>query len=248
MARRDPDHLLLAFAYDGSPFHGVWPQPDVPTVAHALYARLTDALGRRPDAFAPVARTDTGVHATLNLATVRLWPDADTSRLDRATLPRDDGLTALRVRRVSSLVHGRGLAQAKRYRYAFDEPLDLDALRAAAAHLVGALDVTALRGKRVRPDRCQLRIDRLHVKEGPAFVIEGARFVRHQVRRTATLLARVGRGELDPDAVPDLLNAGDPRQVGPPAPGSGLTLTGLRVGGRWWTSVDQVDLEAVAAR
>lgn len=251
MRRRDPDHLLIALAYDGRPFHGVWPQPDVPTVADALYERLEAALGRRPQALAVVARTDTGVHARINLATVRLWDGADTREVDRACAPRGDGILAMRIARVSSRVHARGLARRKRYIYHWNEPLDREAMARAAAHLVGTLDVSSLRGRRVDPARCvDLTLDRVELRPtagGTELVVEGARFVRHQVRIMASLLASVGRGARDPDSMPELLARRDTRHGAAPAPGDGLTLAGLQLVGdpRWLTAVHEVNLGGV---
>jgi len=250
-----PDHLLIAFAYRGTGTHGVWPQPNVPTVGAALLDRLEQALGRRPEALAVTARTDTGVHARLNLATVRLWRGpADTSGLDQISEPRSDGITAARALRTHPTVYARGLAVRKRYVYAWSEPLDAPAMAAGARHLVGTHDLAALRGRRVDPGRCVgLTLDRVEIRTPEPgrteLLIEGERFVRHQVRITAALLAQVGRGERPPDDVARVIASRDVRHGAWPAPGEGLTLAALELAAdrsTWVHSPEQVDLHAVA--
>ena len=230
----------------------MWPQPDHPTAGGALLDRLEAALGRRVGAYAVTARTDAGVHANLNLATVRLWKHAGPLDLSPLRTPRDDGLSDVRAVRGPHTVYARGLAVAKRYVYAWDQPLDRDAMQAAAAHLRGTHDVSAIRGRRVSPERCRdLTLDRVDVEaDGTStrLVVEGARFVRHQVRIMATLLADVGRGDRHPDELADILISRDTRHGAGPAPGTGLTLSALRLQDRpdvWVDAPDQVDLQAL---
>lgn len=251
-----PDHLLIAFSYDGTRFRGVWPQPDQPTASAALLDRLEQAMHRRPTAFAVAARTDAGVSAAINLATVRLWHGVDLTGLAGAAQDRDDGLGSVRTWRVPLSVHARTLSRRKRYAYRFEErTLDLDAMAQAAAHLVGEYDVGALRGRGVRREACHdRRVDRVEVvpgPDGPTLLVEGRRFVRYQVRMMAALLLRYGRRQAPPDQIRHVLDSGDPRQAEWPAAPEPLTLTGLEipdpegpVDHRWVSHPDEVNLGA----
>src|SRR5690606_6665190 len=61
--------LLVEVAYDGAAFHGVAPQPGLPTVSEALERHLTSVFAAKPHALTFAARTDRGVSALQNFAT-----------------------------------------------------------------------------------------------------------------------------------------------------------------------------------
>jgi tRNA pseudouridine38-40 synthase len=110
------------------------------------------------------------------------------------------------------------------------EPLDLDAIRRAAAALVGEHDFRAFRAsdcerRTTRRVVRQLSIDR----QGPvvSFEIEATAFLKNMVRIVIGTLIDVGRGRLAPDAVARMLESGDRAGGGMTAPAHGLTL--LRV-------------------
>ena len=54
--------VRLTVAYDGSGFHGFWPNPGVATVGGTLQAALEQILGH-PISLVCAGRTDAGVHA-----------------------------------------------------------------------------------------------------------------------------------------------------------------------------------------
>lgn len=162
--------FLVRFGYDGSRFHGLQPQGDLPTAGKALRARLEEALGERPKALCFAARTDAGVHALQNAATCWTRGPLDVARAAAAVeRPRDDGLHLVRLFEVPYDVHARGSSRGKRYRYRIqdgcppsDPPwseheryawqvvprLDAARMRRAAAQLVGTHDFSSLRGPR----------------------------------------------------------------------------------------------------
>ena len=72
---------VLKVAYDGSQFHGVQRQPNKPTVLGHLETLASRILGEEIKMGA-AGRTDTGVHATGQVAHVDLAKDwrADTVR------------------------------------------------------------------------------------------------------------------------------------------------------------------------
>ena len=83
--------LRLTIEYDGTPFRGWAAQPGLPTVEGALHAAL-EATFASYDRLAVAGRTDTGVHALANVASVEVegGPPADRAREAlNAELPRD---------------------------------------------------------------------------------------------------------------------------------------------------------------
>jgi len=101
----------LLLAYDGALFRGWQKQPGLSTVQGALEDALRSLLGKRYAVFG-ASRTDAGVHALGQVASLRSGRSPDFAQLD---LP--EGLRLLRWARAHPSFHARGSAIAKRYRY-----------------------------------------------------------------------------------------------------------------------------------
>ena len=152
--------LKLTLAYDGTRFVGWQRQAE----GESIQGLLEEALARFEGAAVTVhgaGRTDAGVHALGQVASVRLTCGHDVETLARALnaqLP--DDLRVLERRRGAADFHARFSARAKTYRYQmrsggvaspFDrafvwhlpERLDVDAMRTAAHGLVGRHDFAA---------------------------------------------------------------------------------------------------------
>lgn len=173
---RQRHQLLIHFGYDGSRFHGLQPQRDVPTAGGALRARLEEAAGQRANALVFAARTDAGVNAIENLATCHFPLDVDLDSVRAAVaVDRDDGLLCVHADPVPYTVHARGAGRGKRYRYLIDDGcpersldaasatvgsyrnggvwpvtprLDVERMREAAPHFIGTHDFSTFRARR----------------------------------------------------------------------------------------------------
>lgn len=124
MGKEERNQLLIRFGYDGARFYGLAPQPDVPTAAAALRARLETASGGlRARGLAFAARTDRGVHAIANLSTCYFTEEVFQNEQVMETLiyevqlDRNDGLVDVRLREVPWNVHARAVGIGKHYRY-----------------------------------------------------------------------------------------------------------------------------------
>ncbi|MEZ6065448.1 MAG: tRNA pseudouridine(38-40) synthase TruA [Planctomycetaceae bacterium] len=149
--------IRLTIAYDGTAFAGWQVQPDRPTVQSVLQAALADLTGE-PTSVLAASRTDAGVHALGQVASFRTnatippdrWPDALRSRL-----PHD--IVVLESRSAPPEFHPTYDARRKRYRYLIrrtryddpfvsryawriEQPLDIEAMRAALPALLGTHD------------------------------------------------------------------------------------------------------------
>lgn len=169
--------LRLDVSYDGTDFSGWAAQPTRRTVAGVLTQTLDLVLGAGTATGLTVAgRTDAGVHATgqvchLDLPTA-VWREHDGRLLRRLArlLPTD-----VRIRAMSEVpadFDARFSATFRRYEYrvtdapwgaeplrrhdtlAWPKPLDLAALNAAAAGLVGSTTSPRTAGARRTPPRC----------------------------------------------------------------------------------------------
>ncbi len=159
-----PRVLRLWVEYAGGGFAGWQAQPGARTVQGELERALTVAL-RAPAQVNGASRTDAGVHALGQAASLETTSDLPTSKLQRAVnalLPDDVSVTA--IDEVAPGFHARFAARGKHYRYRIlcraarspleaatawhlPRPLDLEAMQAAADRLVGRHDFTALVGR-----------------------------------------------------------------------------------------------------
>lgn len=239
----------IVIEYDGAPFAG-WQrqEPGTPTVQGALEAALT-AFCQRAIPVHGAGRTDAGVHAAGQVAHFDL--DYGARPLDGATLARalnahlrPAPVAVTRVEPVSRDFHARFSASSKTYRYrilARPAPpaleagrvwhlrgaLDLGAMRAGAAYLVGHHDFTSFRCVHCQARNPVRTLGALEIDtEGQEVVLtaRGRSFLHHQVRIIAGTLAKVGQGGWTPGDVAAALAARDRVRAGPTAPPQGLLL------------------------
>ncbi len=236
--------------YDGTAFAGSQYQPNVRTVQGELEEALNRLTGRRVR-IRLAGRTDAGVHAAGQVAAFCLprrkrgvglsWPDL-LQRLN-AMLPPDLALRTLRP--ASPGFDPRRDARTRVYRYRIldagerrpleryrtleiDDALDVSAMRAAAAVLVGERDFGALGSHPHR--RTVRRVDGIAVRRrGPRveITVTANAFLRRMVRSMVAVLIEVGRGRLSIDEVAALMRRGESGQRalhGRAVPARGLTL------------------------
>jgi tRNA pseudouridine38-40 synthase len=238
----DGRRIALVLEYDGSRYGGFQRQRNAPTVQGELERALAQLTGATPRlAFA--GRTDAGTHALGQVAafttTSRLTTDAFLRGLN-ALLSDDIAVRA--AREVPASFDPRRDAERRSYRYVIyqaavrsplwrtrawhvRQPLDLDAMRAAAASLVGEHDFAAF--SRREPTTTVRTVYRCELSRRGAFVcleMEANAFLRHQVRRTVGALVQVGVGRLSVEGFCELLRRAEPASAGPVAPAHGLYL------------------------
>ena len=164
-----PRNLKLMLAYDGSEFHGWQVQPEM----HTVQGTLADCLKRvTGEDVLPQGsgRTDTGVHALGQVASVRLnnpMPERNLVVALNDVLPASVRVMSVEV--VPEGFHARHSAKAKTYRYRIYRgdicppflaryvyhdpyPLNEEALMRASEHIVGTHDFTSFAAS--DPDRC----------------------------------------------------------------------------------------------
>ena len=234
--------LRLLVEYDGTDFHGWQRQPTGPSVQAALEGALAVIL-RAPVGVVGAGRTDTGVHARGQVATVET--DADPRRLLaslRGLLPAS---VAVRCAEAAPAgFHARFSATSRTYHYhvataarALDARTrvvlrartDFDAMNRAAQALVGRHECSAFcRTRSETTNRtCAVETARWVPEGRPGdwrFEITADRFVHGMVRAVVGTLLEVGRGRRPETALADALATHDRRMAGPAAPPHGLVL------------------------
>jgi tRNA pseudouridine38-40 synthase len=104
-------------------------------------------------------------------------------------------------------------------------PLDVEAMREGANHLIGRHDFTTFRSAQCQSDSPVKTLDRLDVREvgEEIHVTASARsFLHHQVRSMVGSLALVGRRQWTPNDMKKALDARDRSALGFNAPPHGL--------------------------
>jgi tRNA pseudouridine38-40 synthase len=241
----------LVLEYDGAAFAGWQVQPQVETVQGALEVAIAQVTGCRVRVVG-AGRTDAGVHAEGQVASVGIETALDAERLRLAlngVLPRS--VAVVEASEAPASFHARRDARSKRYRYAIwngairsplraarawclQRPLDLVAMREAATAFVGTHDFASFQtaGSDVTTtERTLDRIEILGARGGEiTLVFEGSGFLRHMVRNLTGTLVEVGSGRRAASEMPALLAARDRRRAGRTAPAHGLTLEWVRYG------------------
>ena len=175
--------LRLVVAYDGADFAGWQRQAGQRTVQGELETVLA-AIEGAPVHVAGAGRTDAGVHAAAQVASIRLTATIAADRLVRAfnaTLPPD--VRVLAAEETFDRFHARLHARGKTYRYfIWHAPMDHPALRRVAWHVPQRLSLAGDgRGRRGLRRRARLR--RLPGPGQPRAIDGAARGQRHRRRR-----------------------------------------------------------------
>lgn len=137
--------LRLVVAYDGADFAGWQRQAGLRTVQGELEAVISRIEGA-PVHVAGAGRTDAGVHAAAQAASLRLTAAIAPERLVRAcnaTLP--DDVRVLAAEEMADRFHARIHARGKTYRYfVWHAPAGSPPLRRVAWHVPQRLDLAAM--------------------------------------------------------------------------------------------------------
>ena len=245
----------LKIEYHGAAFAGWQRQADQPSVQGAIEAALA-RLEPRDHTIAAAGRTDAGVHATAQVAHADLAKDWDPFRLSEALnfhlKPAQVAIVACArveddfharfsaierrylfrlVQRRAPMVHERGLV------WRVQNPLDVQAMRAGAAHLIGHHDFTTFRSTLCQAASPVKTLDEILIDEVPTpngrefqFRLRARSFLHNQVRSFVGTLERVGAGAWAPERVREALEARDRAACGPVCPPQGLYLCGVGYG------------------
>lgn len=241
-------NVRVRLAYDGSKFFGWQRQAGFPSVQEAVEDALAAIVGERVTVHG-AGRTDTGVHALGQVAHFHVATAIGDERLrDALNAHLCLGAVVRDLETCPGSFHAQRDASSKRYGYLvrttrfrppfgrefchwMPEPLDVAAMRAAAVHLRGEHDFTAL-ANAGSPRKSNVRVlssVRLVARrQSLALFLEGKGFLYNMARTIAGTLIDVGRGKLAPDDVRDILAARDRTRAGPTAPAAGLYLLRVR--------------------
>lgn len=245
--------LKLILEYDGTNFVG-WQRQARGVSVQGLIEEALAPIAGAPVTLHGAGRTDAGVHALGQVASVSLETSLDTARLHRALnsmLPPE--VRVIAAEDADPQFHARFHALSKVYeyrivnapfvspflhRYAWHVPgpLNLGAMIEAAALFAGRHDFAAFQGSRSRSriSRTERTIHAIGLEPGAGhdrphvLRIEGDGFLRHMVRTIAGTLVEVGSGRWPVRQVVAALTRRERAEAGPAAPARGLFLVAVR--------------------
>lgn len=193
-------------------------------------------------------RTDAGVHAMGQVANFHLDEEVSPEQVKKylnSYLPED--IAVIKAELAPERFHSRLSARKKIYTYQIEtgqkrdvftrrmqyglgRPLDVDAMRQAAAQLCGTHDYKSFCGNRKMKKSTVRIVEAIHIKQDGSRVVltfVGDGFLQNMARIMAGTLIEVGLRKRSPQSMTDILAAKDRQAAGAMAPAEGLCLAGV---------------------
>jgi tRNA pseudouridine38-40 synthase len=209
----------LLIEYAGTRYSGWQIQTNARTVQGEIDRAIREAFRPREFELYGAGRTDAGVHALGQVAHLELYTSAPPEQIRRRLndeLPAD--INVIAIDKAPHRFHARHDAKSRSYVYqiarrrtAFGKPyvwwikapLDIGAMREAAALFTGKKDFRAFTDDDPDEKSTVVLVERLELAESGALIlvrVEGSHFLWKMVRRLVGVMAAVGRGEIEPGA------------------------------------------------
>lgn len=242
-------NYALTLAYDGTRYKGWQRQGNTDnTIEAKVEAALSRILGQQVE-LAASGRTDAGVHARAQVCSFRAQTDMDSAAILtalRAELPDDIG--AMELREAAPRFHARLNCRektyvyrvwnsaapnvfARRYMYALPAPLDVAAMRRAAALIEGEHDFTAFCSNKRMKKSAVRNLKKISIERRGGelrFALTGDGFLYNMVRIIVGTLLEVGMGKRPAESVSAVLAVKNRELAGFTAPAQGLMLWEVR--------------------
>jgi tRNA pseudouridine38-40 synthase len=238
--------IALGVAYRGTAYHGWQSQADRSGVQDQVERALTQ-FADAPVRSVCAGRTDTGVHALNQVVHVDSPVERDPFSWVRGTNRYlGDDIALQWARPVDADFHARNAALGRRYRYLLLQapvrpalenglvgwtfrPLDGEAMRAAAALLVGEHDFSAFRSSECQaatPVKTLRAVEVARHGDYWRFDFDASAFLHHMVRNLMGCLVAVGSGRRPPGWIAEVLAARDRGAAAPTLAAAGLYFVG----------------------
>ena len=235
----------LTIQYDGSRYDGWQRQGNTENTVQGKIEGVLSRLTRECVEIHGAGRTDAGVHAEGQVASVKLSgkrPAAEVMAYLNQYLPED--IAVVDVQEADERFHARLTAVGKvyrydirlgstpnvfrrKYQYRVAEPLDVAAMKKAAEYLTGTHDYRAFCSNKRYKKSTVRTVTAIEIAVNGAdmsITFRGDGFLYNMVRILTGTLLEVGLGERKAEDMPSILESLDRTQAGKTAPAQGLTL------------------------
>ena len=233
----------MVFSYDGARYNG-WQKlgNGELTIQGTIEDAISEVL-RLPVEIHGSGRTDAGVHAKGQVASMKVSFLLKESFRDDVNQKLPEDIRLLFVERVQGEFHARYSATKKTYSYHVDtnekprvfgrkfachhpEKLDMNAMQQAAEALLGQHDFSSFTDDKTKKDKVRTIYDIRINEERGVFRFEyiGDGFLQHMVRILTGTLLEVGCGKRNADDIPRILEMKERASAGFMVPGKGLFL------------------------
>jgi len=241
--------VALGVSYRGQAYKGWQSQPGGGTVQDVLEAALSE-FAAQPIRTICAGRTDTGVHGLNQVVHFDSPVDREPFSWVRGTnryLPRDIAVQWCAF--PGEQFHARNHARGRRYAYLLLEspvrpaiengavgwvfrPLDMEAMKAAAAHLIGEHDFSSFRSAECQAASPVKEMRRIEISRRGAvgsywrFEFDASAFLHHMIRNLMGCLIAVGTGNQKPEWMIEVLAARNRDAAAPTFAPDGLYFVG----------------------
>jgi len=236
----------LLIEYDGTDYCG-WQRQNQPNSIQGIIEHAIKKFCGNIVTVQGAGRTDSGVHASGQVAHINLAREYDTKRIGKAInfYLKDEKISILEVIKVEEGFDARFSALKRYYRYkiinrnsplTYDlnkyfhvvSPLNLERMEQAAKSFIGQHDFTTFRSSNCQSPSPVKNIDKIIVKRNSDkiyidFVAKS--FLQTQVRSMMGCIIKVGIGSWSNNKISELIKAKDRSQCAKLAPPCGLYLT-----------------------
>ena len=235
----------LTIQYDGSRYDGWQKQGNTDNTIQGKLEGVLSRFAGCPIEVHGAGRTDAGVHAEGQVASVKLptaLPAAEVMDYLNRYLPED--IAVIHAEEVPDRFHARLSATGKvyrydirlgtspnvfrrKYQYRVEEPLDIDTMKQAAALLTGTHDYRAFCANKRYKKSTVRTVHAIDIEVSGAdmtLTFRGTGFLYNMVRILTGTLLEIGLGERNAEEIPAILDSLDRTRAGKTAPAQGLTL------------------------
>lgn len=235
----------LTIEYDGTRYEGWQRQSKTEQTIQGKIEKVLSRMTGKEIQIDGAGRTDAGVHAKGQVASVHLeprWSEEEIREYLNQYLPDDIGI--VKVQRVPERFHARLWATGKcysyrigtdsyksvfdrKFRYPLGEKLDVEAMERAVQDLLGTHDFKSFCGNSRMKKSTVRTIDEIRIEESEhevRLVYRGNGFLQYMVRILTGTLIEVGLHKRPADSMKRLLEEKDRSKAGVTAPATGLCL------------------------
>ncbi len=242
-------NIKLTIEYDGSGFNGWQKQSNKLNIQGEIEETIKRITGEDEIELNASGRTDAGVHAFGQVANFKTNSNIPIEKIPIAlNTYLKKSVRIQNAEEVDENFHSRFNCKEKTYRYVinnseygtaiyrnmeycFSQKLDVNAMKKAVKYFEGEHDFKGFKASGTSSKSSIRTIYKAEVtKDGDRIYIEltGNGFLYNMVRIISGTLLEVGLGKIEPDEIPDIIEAKDRKRAGKTLPPQGLYLMNVK--------------------